>query len=144
MMLKEMKTLAKEKNICVLATVAGDKPYCSLMAYVTDENCEEIYMVTLRDTRKYKNLTENPAVSLLIDTREKSPRSEAKALTMEGVYSKILSEEKRKKVQAKLLHVHPHLADLINHSEAEILCIEIGSFLMLKGLQDAHFESIKR
>ena len=39
MMLKEMQAFAKEKNICVLATVHGKKPYCSLMAYVTDENC---------------------------------------------------------------------------------------------------------
>ena len=143
MMLKEMKAFAKEKNICVLATITGDKPYCSLMAYVTDENCEEIYMVTLRNTQKYKNLTENPAVSLLIDNREKSPRSGAKALTVAGVYSKIESEEKRKEVQAKFLAVHPHLTDFMNHPEAEILCIEIGSFLMLKGLQDAHFESLK-
>ena len=36
-MLKEMKTLARQKNICVLATVDGQKPYCSLMAYATDE-----------------------------------------------------------------------------------------------------------
>lgn len=142
-MLKEIKAFAKEKNICTLATVADGKPYCSLMAYVTDENCEEIYMVTLRNTRKYKNLTENPAVSLLIDEREKSPRSGAKALTVEGLLAKIESEAKRKKIQAKLLRVHPHLADFINHPEAEILCIEISSFLMLKGLQDAHFESIK-
>jgi nitroimidazol reductase NimA-like FMN-containing flavoprotein (pyridoxamine 5'-phosphate oxidase superfamily) len=142
MMLKEMKTLAKEKNICVLATVAGDKPYCSLMAYVTDENCEEIYMVTLRNTQKYKNLTENPAVSLLIDTREKSQRSGAKALTVEGVYSKIQSEEKRKQVQAKLLAVHPQLVGLINHPETEILCVKIRSFLLLNGLQEAHFQAV--
>ena len=142
MMLKEMKALAKEKNICVLATVTGDKPYCSLMAYVTDENCEEIYMVTLRNTQKYKNLTENPAVSLLIDTREKSCRSGAKALTVEGVYAEIESEEKRKKVQAKLLDVHPHLVGLINHPESEILCVKIRSFLLLNGLQEAHFKKV--
>ena len=142
MMLKEMKALAKEKNICVLATVTGDKPYCSLMAYVTDENCEEIYMVTLRNTQKYKNLTENPAVSLLIDTREKSSRSGAKALTVEGVYAEIESEEKRKKVQAKLLDVHPHLLGLIDHPESEILCVKIRSFLLLNGLQEAHFKKV--
>jgi nitroimidazol reductase NimA-like FMN-containing flavoprotein (pyridoxamine 5'-phosphate oxidase superfamily) len=34
MMLEEMKALAREKNSCVLATIAGNKPYCSLMAYV--------------------------------------------------------------------------------------------------------------
>jgi nitroimidazol reductase NimA-like FMN-containing flavoprotein (pyridoxamine 5'-phosphate oxidase superfamily) len=143
MMLKEMKALAKEENICVLATVNRQKPYCSLMAYVTDENCEEIYMVTLRNTQKYKNLNENPTVSLLIDTREKSSLSEAKALTVEGVCTKIESEEKQKKIKAKLLATHAHLDGFIHHPEAEILCIKISSFLLLKGLQDAHFETIK-
>lgn len=141
-MLKEMKALAKDNNICVLATVAGAKPHCSLMAYVTDENCEEIYLVTRRDTRKYRNLTKNPAVSLLIDNREKYPRSVAKALTVAGVYAKIENEQKNKKVKQNLLAVHPYLTDLINHPDAEILCIQIHSFLMLKGLKEAHFESI--
>ena len=141
-MLAEMKALAGEANICVLATVADRKPHCSLMAYVTDENCEEIYMVTHKNTHKYKNLMDNPAVSLLIDTRDKSPRSKAKALTVEGVYVAIESEEKRAKVQAKLLTVHPHLAEFINHRETEILCIKIASFLLLNGLHEAHFEAV--
>jgi len=142
-MLTEMKALAKSNNTCVLATVAGGKPHCSLMAYVTDENCEEIYMVTLRNTRKYKNLTKNPAVSLLIDTRQEYPRTNVIALTVDGLCAAIESNEKRKKIQAKLLSVHPHLTDFINHSEAEILRIEISSFLLLKGIEDAYFESIK-
>ena len=32
MLLEDMKALAREKNLCVLATDAGGKPYCSLMA----------------------------------------------------------------------------------------------------------------
>ena len=141
-MLAEMKAFARQKDICVLATVAGQKPHCSLMAYVTDENCTEMYMVTHKNTSKHKNLMENPSVSLLIDTREIAPRSEAKALTVEGVCSAIEGEEKRKKVQAKLLAVHPHLSEFIDHSEAEILCVKIHSFLLLNGLQEAHFQSI--
>ena len=71
-MLAEMKQLAMEKTICVLATVAGNKPYCSLMAYATDENCTEIYMATQRSTQKFRNLAANPAVppSLLADVFE--------------------------------------------------------------------------
>lgn len=141
-MLAQMKALAIKSNICVLATVAGRKPHCSLMAYVTDENCEEIYMVTHKNTHKYKNLMENPSVSILIDTRDISPRAEAKALTVEGVYAAIKDEKKRAKIQAKLLAVHPHLAEFINHPETEILCVKIESFLLLSGLQEAHFESI--
>ena len=141
-MLKEMEALAKEKNICVLATVGDGKPYCSLMAYVTDENCKEIYMITHKNTNKYENLIKNPSISLLIDTREISPSSEAKALTVEGTYAAIESEEKRQKVRAKLQAVHPHLADLINHPEAEVLRVKIRSFLLLNGLHEAHFQSV--
>ena len=141
-MLTEMKALAKQKNMCVLATVAGQKPYCSLMAYVTDDDCDEIYMVTHKNSTKYKNLMQNPAVSLLIDTREKSPRSEAKALTVEGIFCKIQNEEKRKQAAAKLLQTHPHLDSFMQHPEADVFCVKISSFLLLNGLEQAHFESL--
>jgi nitroimidazol reductase NimA-like FMN-containing flavoprotein (pyridoxamine 5'-phosphate oxidase superfamily) len=141
-MLDKMKALAKQKDMCVLATVAGQKPYCSLMAYVTDNNCEEIYMVTHKNSTKYKNLMQNPAVSLLIDTREKSPRSAAKALTVEGIYSKIEDLEKRKQVAARLLQAHPHLDGFMQHPNADVICIKIRSFLLLDGVQQAHFASI--
>ena len=93
-MLAEMKALAIEKNICVLATVGGRKPHCSLMAYVTDENCTEIYMVTHKNTNKYKNLMENPSVSLLIDTREISPRTKALSIVSTFLFS-IFAVKKR-------------------------------------------------
>ena len=70
MMLEKMKNFVKKKNICVLSTISGNKPYCSLMAYITDETCKEVYMVTHKNTTKFNNLQKNPWVSLLIDSRE--------------------------------------------------------------------------
>ena len=141
-MLDEIKALVREKNICVLATVAGQKPYCSLMAYVSDDNCEEIYMVTHKNTNKYKNLIQNPSISILIDSREQSPRSQAKALTVEGVFCKIEKAEKRRQVAAKLLQAHPHLETFMQHPEADVFCVKISSFLLLDGLQEAHFHTL--
>ena len=86
-MLEEMKALVRQNDICVLATASQNQPHCSLMAYTTDDECREIYMVTKKLTRKYRNLMENPSVSLLIDTRSEDPGSDrlkAKALTVEG------------------------------------------------------------
>ena len=137
-----MKALVREKNICVLATVAGQKPYCSLMAYVSDDNCDEIYMVTHKNTNKYKNLMQNPRVSILIDSREQSPRSQAKALTVEGRFCKIDETEKRNRVVNRLLNAHPHLNAFMQDPEAEIICVKINSFLFLNGLQEAHFETL--
>jgi nitroimidazol reductase NimA-like FMN-containing flavoprotein (pyridoxamine 5'-phosphate oxidase superfamily) len=144
-MIDLMKKLAREMDICVLATVSGRKPHCSLMAYTTDEDCSEIYMATHRSTRKFKNLTENPSVSLLIDTREEhkgSHRSEAKALTVSGVFQRLEDNQKRAWVKARLLSRHPHIREFLDHPDAEVIRIKIQSFLLLEGLTDAHFEEI--
>ena len=141
-MLEQIKTLAKEKSMCVLATVAGAKPYCSLMAYVTDESCEEIYMVTHRKTQKYQNLLQKPAVSLLIDTREKATRVQTQALTIEGAFQQIEDETKRIKVKETILAIHPNLKDFMDHPDSEIICIKISAFLLLNGLTDAHYVQV--
>ena len=142
MMLEEMKALAREKNSCVLATIVDSKPYCSLMAYVTNPACTEIYMVTHSHTQKFKNLIANPAVSLMIDTRDTSPRTAAHALTVAGVFQKISDSAKEKEVRRQLLSDHPHLSEFMDHPEAEVFQINIKSFLLLDGLTRASFEEL--
>ena len=142
MMIEQMKDLAKQNNTCVMATITDRKPYCSLMAYVTNRDCTEVYMVTHRQTQKYQNLIENPAVSLLIDTRDISPRSQARAMTVDGVYQKISNPDKVNKVRQKLLSAHPNFSEFLAHPEAEVLRIKIKSFLLLDGLTQSFFRDI--
>ena len=141
-MLEEMKALAREKNSCVMATIVDNRPYCSLMAYVTNNACTEIYMVTHRQTQKFKNLAENPAVSLMIDNRDTSPRTAARAMTVEGVFQKITDSTKQKEVRRKLLSAHPHIDEFMAHPEAEVFQINIKSFLLLDGLTRSFFEAL--
>jgi nitroimidazol reductase NimA-like FMN-containing flavoprotein (pyridoxamine 5'-phosphate oxidase superfamily) len=141
-MLAEMKQLVREKNICVLATVAGNRPYCSLMAYAANEDGTEIYMATHRSTQKFRNLSENPAVSLMIDTREEADRAQARALTVEGTCTRIEDEATQRRVRTRLLAFHPHLKDFLAHGDSEILCVRIRSFLLLKGLQEAYHAAL--
>jgi nitroimidazol reductase NimA-like FMN-containing flavoprotein (pyridoxamine 5'-phosphate oxidase superfamily) len=144
-MIELMKKLAKEKDICVLATVSGENPHCSLMAYTTDDDCSEIYMATHRGTKKFKNLLENPSVSLLIDTREEhkgSRRPEAKAMTVSGAFQRLQNPQKEAWARARLLDRHPHLREFLAHPDAEVICVKIRSFLLLDGLTDAHFEEL--
>ena len=144
-MLEEMKTLARQRNLCVLATVSGGDPHCSLMAYATDKDCQEIYMVTQKGTKKYKNLISNPSVSILIDTRAEQDISQplqAKALTIAGMFQEIDDERKRKLVRTRLVERHPYLAGFIDQTDTELICIKATSFLVLNGLQEAHFETV--
>lgn len=144
-MLDRMKALVKQKDSCVLATASRGQPHCSLMAYVPDDECSKIYMVTKKDSRKYRNLLENPLVSLLIDTREDHPglkRPEAKALTVSGTFQRIEDAHKYESVSQKLLTRHPHLKDFLSQSDTTVFCIKISSFLLLDGLTEASFEEI--
>jgi nitroimidazol reductase NimA-like FMN-containing flavoprotein (pyridoxamine 5'-phosphate oxidase superfamily) len=144
-MLDKMKATVKEKDICVLATVSGNKPYCSLMAYTSNDEGTEIYMVSHKDTQKYRNLTDNPNVSLLIDTRDedKGPkRSKARALTVSGIFREIREKERKDRIRAKLVERHPHMREFAHHPDAEVFAIKATSFLLLEGLTDAYFEPV--
>jgi len=143
-MLEKMKALVKEKDICVLSTVSKDAtPHCSLMAYVVDEKCREIYMATHSTTKKYKNLLHNPSVSLLIDSREITPRQQAQALTVSGIFQPIYDAHKRDRVKALLLRQHPHLKDFVNNTNTIMICIKVKSLQLLNGLTDSHFVNLK-
>ena len=144
-MLGKMKDIVKANDLCVLATVSEGKPHCSLMSYVSDEEGDEIYMISHKQTKKYANLMANPIVSLLIDTREEEKgqrRIDVKALTVTGEFQTIKDPGKRNLIRSKFLKRHPHLADFLNDSGAEIFSIKIKSFQLLDGVKDAFFETI--
>ncbi|RJR36859.1 MAG: pyridoxamine 5'-phosphate oxidase family protein [Desulfobacteraceae bacterium] len=144
-MIEVMKNLAKKKDLCVLATVSGGNPHCSLMAYTTNDACSEIYMVTHRKTRKMRNLMENPSVSLLIDTREEHTGShlpEAEAMTVSGVFVRLEDDRKKAIVRERLLERHPYLNIFLDDPDSELIRIKIHSFLLLKGFTDGHFVEI--
>ena len=144
-MLEKMKDVIRSQDMCVLATVTGNKPHCSLMAYVTDEECRTIYMITHQNTAKYQNLTANPSLSLLIDTRlmhRGEKRQKAKALTVNGFFERIEDSDKRFNIVARFLERHVHLKKFAGHPDAEVLAVRIQSLQLLDGVTDAYYETL--
>ena len=142
---EEIERLIKKKDICVLATVSEGEPHCSLMNYISSDDCREIYMVTQKGTKKYRNLNTNPAVSLLVDTREENPgpsRPEGKALTIAGVFQKMENENKKAMIKSKFIEKHPYLNTFMKDKDSEIFCVKVASCLLLDGFTKAHFEQI--
>ncbi len=145
-MLETMKDVMRSQDMCVLATVSGTNPHCSLMAYITDDDCRNVYMITLKHTTKYQNLTVNPSVCLLIDTRlsdRGEQRRKAKALTVNGVFKKIEDPKEHLAVRAKLLQRHLQLKEFASQPDAEVFAVKIHSLQLLKGATDAHFEILE-
>ncbi len=145
-MLKKMKRLVKDKDVCVLATVMDNVPHCSLMSYVPDRDCREIYMMTRKGTKKFRNLAANKTVSLLIDTREEdcgADRARIKALTVSGVFKTIGDKAKKKLVRQKLLKKHPQLKPFAQDPDTEVFAVKVKTFQLLDGVKDSYFEKVK-
>jgi nitroimidazol reductase NimA-like FMN-containing flavoprotein (pyridoxamine 5'-phosphate oxidase superfamily) len=145
-MLESMKELLKQNDLCVLATCLDNQPHASLMSYITDVGGRMVYMVTHRTTKKWANLTLNPRVSLLVDTLlndRDSGRSGIKAITVYGTCQILHDKEAKQSLLQRLVEWHPHLRPLAYHPDAEVLAIQVESFLLLDGVSDAHFEMIQ-
>jgi hypothetical protein len=103
-------------------------------------------MITHKHSTKYRNLTENPSLSLLIDTRlidRGEKRQKAKALTVNGVMETIEDSDKRFNILAKFLKRHVHFKEFASHPDAEVLAVRIQSLQLLDGVTDAYFETLE-
>jgi nitroimidazol reductase NimA-like FMN-containing flavoprotein (pyridoxamine 5'-phosphate oxidase superfamily) len=102
-------------------------------------------MVTYRQTHKYRNMLENPEVSLLIDTRDEfgqKDRRQVKALTVAARFKAIEEEDKKEAIRREIIKTHPHLKDLATHQDAEVIAIQATSFLLLDGPSESYFEVV--
>lgn len=143
-MIDRMLELLKGQSMCVLATSDGEEPYCSLMAYVTDRSGRTVYMVTLADSRKYRNVVRNARVSLLIDTRQLHPspadRGLVQALTVQGECSTIEDAATREELLGRIVATHPQTGELTRHTDARVLAVRVKALLLLDGVNQAHYE----
>jgi nitroimidazol reductase NimA-like FMN-containing flavoprotein (pyridoxamine 5'-phosphate oxidase superfamily) len=140
-----MKDLLRTGNMCVLATCADGKPHCSLMAYITDDEVTTVFMVTLKETQKYRNFLKNPQASLLVDTRNEqrsAGRERIQALTVSGTFQTIEEENERQQVLGKMADKHPHLRELLERAGAEPFAIKIKSLLLLEGALEAQYAEL--
>lgn len=143
-MIDKMKALLRRKSSCVLATTDGATPHCSLMAYITMEAAERLFLVTPRNTKKFRNIKQNPHVSLLIDSRGDQQRKNTKALTVTGTCYPLDDDEEISIVKEAFKRHHPHLQNLICREKVAFLCVEVDAFLLLDGPERAHHETLKK
>ena len=138
----DIRKMISENKVCVMATVADGAPHCSLMSYATDSDCREIYMATLKDTKKYSNLIANPAVSLLIDTRDADPKGKTRALTVTGVFQAIDDDNKIAEIRKTLITKHSDLKEFFNNPDVRIVLIKATALQLLDSVTDSYFEKI--
>lgn len=131
-----IKTLLEGQRLAVLATQNGGQPYTSLMAFAFTEDLTEILVATEKSSRKHRNITEEPRVSLLIDNRSNNEEDfdKAVALTVLGKAVKVEPSQRQAYKQIYLKR-HPGLHFFVTSPSTAFLKIEVYRYLLVSKFQ---------
>lgn len=133
-----LRELFQTQQLAVLATCeANGQPYTSLMAFAVIDDLRQILLVTSRSTRKYANLSAEPRVSLLIDSRshQRSDIHEAVAVTVLGEAEEVTGSE-QDHLLAHYLSKHPHLEDFATSPSCALLRVWVNSYYLVSRFQE--------
>lgn len=147
---KERKTLAEnqelknllEKLLChqrlaVLGTQSKDGPYGNLLAFAATADLKRLLFATMRSTRKYGNIAENPRVSMVMDNRsnEEADFHSAVAITATGPV-KELDGAARDELLSIFLKKHPYLVDFVTSPACALFQLEVETYYIVRQFQN--------
>lgn len=114
----------------VLATTDANNLYCSLISFSISDDLKTIVFATSRNTQKYRNILQNPSVSMLIDNRTNQPSdvSESRAITVVGSAFEI--SDGKEKYADQLLLRHPGLRYFIEQADTAIITVGVSHYFL--------------
>lgn len=124
------------QRLAVLSSNMNDQPYPSLIAFAHSEDLRNLFFATLRNSKKYENIKNNPKVSMLIDNRGNSPSdiSDAIAVSVFGKASE--TDIKDEHCVALYLNKHPYLKEFLSMPDCALLKIEVKKYQLVSNFQN--------
>lgn len=130
-----LKELCRNQPLAVLATAAGSAPYANLVAVTFAPDLRHLFFATSRTTRKWRNLSSNPRVSLLIDNRSNRDFNQAAAATILGTAKELIGVD-REEGQNLYLAKHPHLTDFLAGPDCALFQMTIEQIYLVTRFQE--------
>jgi nitroimidazol reductase NimA-like FMN-containing flavoprotein (pyridoxamine 5'-phosphate oxidase superfamily) len=132
-----IEDVLKLNKFAVLATESGGQPHASLIAITPFGNFRKLIFATYRNTRKYRNLSHNSKVAVLIergDVNMKDPQ-ESIVLTIFGHTEEISIGENEAAYQAHLKR-HPEMESFMLSSDCALILVIAQSYQVVYGIDD--------
>ncbi len=131
-----LKALLTTQRLAVVATQMRRRPYTSLVAFVATDDLRRIAFYTSRATTKYRNLSAEPHVSLLIDSRTHSVEDFAtgSAVTAIGRAAEV-SGAAAGSLDALFLRHHPHLEAFVRSPSTALCLVEVETYYLVTRFQ---------
>lgn len=138
MTLEEMLTAFDELRFAVLATSDKGRPYTSLIAFALTPDRRKLIFATPKATSKYKNISIEPAVSILLDNRSQDADDfhSAQAVTLLGTAREVRTAIQKAEYRLVLVNRHPELASFIDEPGTSLIAVSIRQAVHVANFQD--------
>jgi nitroimidazol reductase NimA-like FMN-containing flavoprotein (pyridoxamine 5'-phosphate oxidase superfamily) len=137
---ERLTDLFDSQLIAVLGTSSDDYPYTCLVGFKFTSDLKNLIFATMRNRLKYRQISSNPRVSLIIDDRKNSPAdfSHATSVTLVG-NAKDTEGPERIKLAEMLVERHPFLSDFVKDPNCAIIKVGIEKMYIV-----GEFESVQK
>ena len=131
-----LKNLFSSQPLAVLATQSNGQPYGNLVAFAVTEDLKGLLFATVRNTRKFSNITTDPRVAMVMDSRtnQRIDFQRAVAVTATGIVEEVAGADKNQLLQLYLLK-HPHLKRFVTSRRCALLKVNVNSYVVVRRFQ---------
>lgn len=135
-MKKRIQKLFDDQKLAVLSTHCSGQPYASLVGFTGSRDLKHIYFVTPRTTRKYRNISADSRVAMLINSSANMDADfhEAVAVTALGSGREIDGPAKDDALRI-YLSKHPYLETFATSPTCAMVEVSIRTYVMVNNFQ---------
>ena len=127
-------TLLNQQVQCVLATLGDKELALHLMAYAISTDLDKVYLASLENTQKVKNIRANPNVTCLWDNRTGNNDDHTAGLAMSGFgNARELTGKPYLAAQRLLLDRNATLGQLLSQPSVVIFALNINRYQWVEG-----------
>ena len=132
-----LRQLLDSQLLAVLSTAGATGPYASLIAFAATQDLSLLLFATPRTTRKFANLTAQPAVGLLVDNRtnQGADFQAAQAATILG-QAREVDRAERPELERLYLAKHPHLEEFVRAPSTALIQVTVQSYYLVERFQE--------
>jgi heme iron utilization protein len=124
--------LLSGQNLGVLATLGQEYPYQSIVAFSASPDQKQLLFATLRETNKYRNLKQQPHVSMFIDNRlnQEADFVDTIGMTVLGT-ARELNDAECGGYRTPFLQKHPRLEEFLSSPDCALFLIEVSVYYVV-------------
>jgi nitroimidazol reductase NimA-like FMN-containing flavoprotein (pyridoxamine 5'-phosphate oxidase superfamily) len=120
-----------------VATHAGGQPHQSLVAIAATDDLRHLVFCTTRASRKYRNLSCNDRVAVLVDNRSGAETDFSRAVAVTGYgRARGVADTERAELRRLFLRRHLYLEDFTHSPSTELIKVRMARYSIVRRFQN--------